>query len=344
MRTAAFIISLALVPLAAAHPGRGGGSGISISGSYSGGHWSISGHVGTSLNHLGGGRGGCHGGSPFDLIWDGRNWYVPAGSYYYPYATSYRGFMQPIDTTVPRVNPQLLPGAGSPTVDPSKPAPQPPPPPPTTVEKARAATKSKTFPDAIKLFKEHLKTTADDTTASRQLSIALVESKDLDAGISLLRELYRKDPTLAEKPYVGADCGQDSTRLRDMVAKLSAHAHKSGSPSAWLGVVVLMQADGRAAQAAKMLEKAKAAGLETEVVSRFAAVFNPPKQPVKGQPQPAATPAPGPAPSSNPAPNSNPTPGPSANPPAPAEPASNPMPGPAPEPKKPDDKQTEPAK
>lgn len=333
MRTVASLLSLALIPAAlASHPN---GSGISISGSYTGGKWSISGHVGTSLNHLGGPGRGCHNNAPFDLYWDGQNWYVPSGSYYRsysPYASSYRGFMQPIDTTVPRVNPQLLPGAGSPTVDPSKPAPQPPPPPPTTIEKARTAVKTKSFTDAVKLFKEHLKTTADDAAASRQLAITLIESKDIDSGIALLRELYRKDPTLTEKPYDGAECGQDSERLRDMVGKLSTQARKSGSPSAWLGVVVLMQAEGRTVLASKMLEKAKAAGLETDVVTRFAAVFNPPK-PAKGQP---STPAPAPGPAGMPAQPAQTVP--SANPPA-ANP--NPQPGPAPtaDPKKPEEKQ-----
>lgn len=285
----------------------GPNGGISISGSYTGAKWSISGHIGGSTSNLMppcGPRGwdgsGIHG--------NGYRWFVPYGSYGQPYAVSYRGFMQPIDTTVPRINPQLLPGSGSPTVDPNKPAPKPSAPPPTTVEKARMSVRNKGFADAIKLFKEHLKTTADDAISSRQLAVTLIESKDLDSGAALLRELYRKDPTLAEKPYVGGDCGQDSSRLRDMVGKLSAQANKSGSPSAWLAVVVLMQADGRTAQAAKILDKAKAGGLESEISSRFAAIFHPPK------PKPGATPAPASAPAStptpSPAPTANPTPGP----------------------------------
>lgn len=317
-----FGLALTLACTSMAGPSGGGScgsnGGISISGSYTGAKWSISGHIGGSTSNLmppcgPGGSGGFHS--------NGTSWFVPYGTYPQPYALSYRGFMQPIDTTVPRINPQLLPGSGSPTVDPNKPAPKPPVPPPTTVEKARIAARDKAFVEAIRLFKDHLKTNADDASTSRQLAVTLIESKDIDSGAALLRELYRKDTTLAEKAYAGGDCGQDSSRLRDMVGKLSGHAHKTGSPSAWLAVVVLMQADGRIAQAAKILEKAKAGGLESEISTRFAAVFNPPK-PKPGVTAPAApTPTPSPAPTIPP-----------GNTPSAPTPAANPTPGPAPEP------------
>jgi len=321
-RWTALVLVWSLAGTAVSGPSDGGcvGGGISISGSYTGSKWSVSGHVGSSTSHLvpAWGPGGDACGS---TVWNGRRWFIPYGSYSSPYALNYRGFMQPIDSTVPRINPQLLPGSGSPTVDPNKPAPKPPAPPPTTVEKARAATKNKSFAEAIKLFKEHLKSSPDDVLSSRQLAVSLIESKDVESGAALLRELYRKDPTLAEKPYAGGECGQDSSRLRDMVGRLSGHANKTGSPSAWLAVVVLMQADGRNAQAAKLLDKAKAGGLESDILTKFAAVLAPQKaKPGATIPTQPGTPSAIPVPNAVPA-TSTPSPVPSADP----------MPGPAPE-------------
>ena len=78
---------------------------------------------------------------------------------------------------------------------------------------------------------------------------------------------------------------------------MTPYSFKSKLPSGWLAVTVAMQADGKWANALKMLERAKEGGLEREIYDRMAAALKPrpkaPAAPLAGTPAPA-TPSPTP--------------------------------------------------
>lgn len=305
------------------HLSNGGGGwgpgGLSVSGSYRGSRWSADYNVGSgwftgagnsgSSNYPASGGGFTYTGSGSRYY---RGYYDDWWRYRYGYYRPYGWASGPIDSRQGPIDWSLLPG-----VNPQTPTAAPaaaPPPEPTKLELAQRAVAAKQFDQARSLFDEHLKAQPDDVEASRQFAMCLIEAKELDSGLSMLRDLYTNDPTLAERPYAGDAVGHDAGRLREMVAKVTPHAHKVKSPSAWLGVVVLMQAEGRKAAALKILDRAKDAGLERAVVERFAATLAPPPKPVKAAPvkKPVAKPTPGsstPAPTTPPGP---PAPGPAA--------------------------------
>ena len=95
-----------------------------------------------------------------------------------------------------------------------------------------------------------------------------------------------------------------------MIVKVSPIANRVKSPSAWLAVVMMMQAEGRKVEALRAVQKAKDAGLERAVVDRFLAALTPPPPAPKAAPaakpvkpaaapvkakRPAGPPKPGPA-------------------------------------------------
>jgi hypothetical protein len=300
-----------------AGPGWGGGhggwghGGLNVSGSYSGSKWSLNYNLGSgwgSSNSWGYASGPnswnlSNGGFRPVGTWDRYGWsdyYRRYGSYGYATGQVISAGNGPTDwSLLPGVMPTSAPGA----------APLPPPPPPTKMELAVDALAQKQLPEAKGFFIEHLAAFPDDVEAQRRLAMCLIEGKEIDTGLAMLRDLYVTDPTLADRPYDGAAAGQNLSRLRELVTKITPYAHKVKSPSAWLGVVIAMQAEGRNAPALKMIARAKDAGLERSVVDQFAAALAPPA----------------PATTKKPASGSNPT----ATPVTPATPATPPVPGPA---------------
>jgi hypothetical protein len=287
--------------------------GLNVSGSYRGSKWTINANLGsgwfgnvTSWCNSGYGTGWGSGwssglasptwsgsvGTGYPYVWrDGR----PVYPRYSPYGYA----SGPVDSGRAPVDWSLLPGV-TPQPAPGTPV-TPPPPPPTTLERAHAASQAKDLAAAADLLREHLKTKPEDIEATRQLAMVLIENKDIDTGVALLRDLYVKDPTLADRPYLGTPVGQDAGRLRDMTAKLVSRAHKLKSPSAWLGVVLVMQAEGRKSLAFKMLDRAKDAGIERAVSDHLTVALSPPKPKAPtikphapGNPKPPAPPTPGP--------------------------------------------------
>ena len=131
---------------------------------------------------------------------------------------------------------------------------------PTKLELAHEAVVTKKFDEAAALYREHLKASPEDVEAMRELAVCMVEGKESGAGLAMLRDLYTKDPTLADRPFSGEAMGIDASRLRELVVKVSPIANKVKSPSAWLAIVVMMQAEGRKPDALRAIQKAKVAG------------------------------------------------------------------------------------
>jgi hypothetical protein len=274
-------------------PSRGHG-GFNLSGSHRGSRWSFDFNVGSGWNN----GFECDNGP---TTWNLRNggfttsrWYADRWGWsswerrYFPYGYATG---QVVSAGSGPTDWNLLPGV-TPNAAPGTPPAPPPPPPPTELELAAQATANKQHSEARAHLMAHLKDKPDDVEASRRLAMCLIEGKEIDTGLAMLRDLYVADPTLAERPYDGPSAGQDAGRLRDMVTKITPCAHKVKSPSAWLGVVIAMQAEGRGTLALKMLARAKDAGLERSVVERFEAALTPPLPKPKQAKNPPGTSAP----------------------------------------------------
>lgn len=121
--------------------------------------------------------------------------------------------------------------------------------------------------EAVKHYRTHLNATPDDAAAMRQFAVGLIEAGRLEDGVAMMRSAYRVDPSLADLPMTLDELGVDRSRLRNVLTRTVAFAHRSKSASAWLSVAVIMQAEGRPAQAAKMLDRAEKEGLDRDTAS-----------------------------------------------------------------------------
>lgn len=119
---------------------------------------------------------------------------------------------------------------------------------------------------AIGLYGMHLRETPGDLIASRELALALLETKDAAGAADRMLEAYTLNPGLGVIPIDGGLLGEDGSRMRTLVVRAVRHAHRVGGADAWLLASVLMQAEARFDAAAGVLDRAEAAGLDPEVV------------------------------------------------------------------------------
>lgn len=270
-----FAAGLSLLPaIPAFAQSKNNNSGFNLSGSYTGRKWSLGFNLNNNINW----GSTCTGQT---TIWsNGSGWLNNgwAGGWGYPvyYQREWNRQYPQVTGFIPRTSDaNLVPGMNAAVMKQIREelAKQPPPPPPPPIEQARAAVRQKNFDEARTQFRIHLKEDPSDLDATRQYGAALLESKQLDDAVALWREIYRKDPTLVDRPFEGSSTGQDAGRIRDMVVEATKHANRTKSASAWLAVVVLLQSEGRLALATKPLERAREAGLEREIADRFAAAI-----------------------------------------------------------------------
>ena len=119
-------------------------------------------------------------------------------------------------------------------------------------------------PEAADMFRAQLREDPDDAVALRLMGAALVEVGDVSEGIATIRLAYGLDPALAGVPIDRSLFGS-GLRLRQMVRKVVRVANDENSSSAWLAVVVFMQAEGRDAVALKNLAKAEREYLSEDI-------------------------------------------------------------------------------
>ncbi|QOJ00340.1 MAG: tetratricopeptide repeat protein [Phycisphaeraceae bacterium] len=309
------------------HGGWSSGGGLTIDGRYSGGKWNL--HFNLNNNAWPWSTGVSSASSGYFIIpsfwgyhtvapgpgwvWDGFKWQPPATWLPYHFnrpsgvdawgrVYTRRG-IGPIDGMGPGFDPALLPGVGPDQfLKPAPPTAPPPPPPLSAPEKARLAMKASRPAEAIAHWKDHLAKEPEDHAAARVLAFCLLENREVEDAVALLRAAYTKDPGLADAPMDESAAGVSPSRLRDAVTRVVPHAHKTNSPSSWLAAAVFMQAEGRNTTALQMLERARKAGLERDVADRLAVALKP-------APSPAPRPTPVP-----PTPHATPTAKPTAKP------------------------------
>lgn len=141
---------------------------------------------------------------------------------------------------------------------------------PTVRERGDLALASDQPDRAVAAYRVHLVSYPDDTEVMRLLGLALIDAGDPKEGVAVMGLAYHKDLSLCEKPISSGLFGSRGSDVRRNVNRVSAFAQSSGSASAWLTMAVLVQAEGRAAVAHKLLDKARAAGLDRAIADRLA--------------------------------------------------------------------------
>lgn len=118
--------------------------------------------------------------------------------------------------------------------------------------------------EAVEMFRAHLREDPDDAVALRLMGTALIEEGEVGEGIATIRLAYGLDPALSSVPIDRTLFGS-GRRLRELVRKTVRVANAEQSSSAWLAVVVLMQAEGREGVALKNLAKAEREYLSEDI-------------------------------------------------------------------------------
>ena len=122
---------------------------------------------------------------------------------------------------------------------------------------------------ATKAYRQHLAAHPKDALAMRGLATALIEQSEFRDGAAMMSLAYNTDPSLSTAPLGPGVYSGGAAELRDNVTRVSLYANRVKTPSAWLTLAVLMQAEGRTAVARSAIDKAEAAGLDRAVADRF---------------------------------------------------------------------------
>lgn len=194
------------------------------------------------------GGGGWHGGYPSY----GYGWY-PTGYTYYPVGQSNiaaTSGWNSLSQTQQQIPPQPVT-------------------PPEAIDIARVALVLGNLDSAEEQYRIHLNEHPDDSAALREFALVMFEADRVDDGFAALRKAYRDQPELAIKPLDLGQFGFDGPRTRRLMAKVSPVANNLKTSSGWLALTALLQWQGKDRAAIRMLEKAEAMGLESEIVTPF---------------------------------------------------------------------------
>lgn len=239
------------------------GSGLSVRGHYSSSKWNVSFSLG--------------GGTPVQVVdrWCGQHmvppvctyplfgWVYPSGSYWAPvpaigpnsYGQDPRLYQQaPAQKSLqPSMNqvPNQAPVSLSP------------------LELARVAMYEEEPKVAIEALRREIKQQGEKPETLRLLSLALAMDRRWDDAAAVMRAAYRLDPKLGDTPMDLFGLGFSAADWRSLVTRAVTNANRGKSASEWLLVGAFMQAEGRGELAAKMVDKAAAAGLEAEIAAGF---------------------------------------------------------------------------
>lgn len=206
--------------------------------------------------------------------WGWNSWVAWNGANYVVY---WNGF--PVPPYVPgpfggltyMYDPNLLPGATQRSLAEQQnvaPAPA-----PTQYDYGVEAFRMRQSDAAVKYLTAAITKDKEDTGAMRLLALALLDTRQADDAVAMLRQAYRIDPTLASRAIDVDMLGLNSARRSDLINRAVEYANRVGSGSSWLMVSVLMQADGRFDLARRMLKRGADVGLEPAVYAAMDAAL-----------------------------------------------------------------------
>lgn len=122
---------------------------------------------------------------------------------------------------------------------------------------------------AANAFRSFLDKNPGDAHAMRALGLSLLDMAQVKEAAALIGMAYATNPALADEPVPQMSFGGNPANLRENLRRASIYANQSKSASAWLTVAVLMQAEGRGANARIMIQRAKEAGLDPALATRL---------------------------------------------------------------------------
>lgn len=159
----------------------------------------------------------------------------------------------------------------------AQPAPQQAAPAPLTdLDRARLALSVGEHAESIARYRAYLaeqqEAGSEDFAVAAELAVALLAEGRRDDAVAMFRLAYASDPGLAAVP-VSLRVGLSDSRWRELVLSAVRHANRRGSPASWLAVGVLMQAEGRADVALRMIDRARGLGLDDQIATPLAAVL-----------------------------------------------------------------------
>lgn len=210
--------------------------------------------------------------------WCSPYWAYFPSSYenYYGYSTAYVSATYP-GYTDPALSSQYYPPA-------PVPAPAPQAPQLTAMEAATELMQSAQYADAARAFKEHLKDQPDDTDAQRSMGVALLLAGKTRDGIEAIGRAYNTNPALGATPLDTDELAVTPTQLRELSGQVITMSRRLASANGFITAAMLMQSRDRADLARKMLDDAKASGLDREVHARLSAGMSPAPAPAKQSP------------------------------------------------------------
>ncbi|MCC6661741.1 MAG: hypothetical protein IT437_12745 [Phycisphaerales bacterium] len=115
---------------------------------------------------------------------------------------------------------------------------------------------------------EHLDASPEDARATRRLALVILLRDAPESAEKSMLEAYRLDPALAAEPLSRDDLPARADP-RQLMLEAVTRANKTATPQSWLVVSVLMQAQGRGDTAARMMARARGAGLDPAIADAF---------------------------------------------------------------------------
>jgi hypothetical protein len=191
------------------------------------------------------------------IIHPGSGYWCPTWGYRTPYRyQAIQGaYYQPVHD----------PALTAPVYQPPPAPPEEPAEPPTIAEIADEDLRAGDATGAANLYREYLRDNPDEMSVMRSLGIALISDGRVSEGVATIAMAYRESPELADTPIDAASLFRDQRALRRCLTRVVHLANREQTPSAWLAVAAIMQAENRNDHALRMARRAEAAGLEAEV-------------------------------------------------------------------------------
>lgn len=154
--------------------------------------------------------------------------------------------------------PVFVQAAPAPAAEPAEPEPM------TNLQLADALLHWDEPERAIGYYQAHLAENPTDAGALRSMGMALIDAGRIPEGVATVMLAHERNPLLARTPVLQDIFGRGEDMRRNL-NRVSVHANRVNSASAWLTLAVMMQAEGRTRPAINMVDRAEQVGLGSEI-------------------------------------------------------------------------------
>ncbi len=133
----------------------------------------------------------------------------------------------------------------------------------TDFQRGAYLMQSRRYAEAVSAFRAVIKADPGDAAARRWLGIGLLLQGRTQDGANEIARAYAQDPTLADASPDLEGMGLTVRQMTDLCAPVITYARRVNSSSGYIAAAMLMQIRSRPDLAAKMLNSAREAGLES---------------------------------------------------------------------------------